>query len=332
MITESINTALLDGDNERLYELVLGETDPDTLEFSIEHYLANSLKARPTSLLFFELSISAVFGFTLSNDEKVVVKLFPEEIFSEHIKTVIKMQSYLFEKGFPCPKPLTDCERLCNAIAFVERLTEEGRFEDCLLPERVQELAREQVRLHSLLKEVKHDGLKEHIIPTERLWPLHLSEFYEFKENNNAEPIDKIALAAKHKVTRQRGALIVGHSDWSAKCTRFTGNRLTAAFDWYSLVAEDERILLGSTAASFWNTPYLDQQEPPTISLMEDYIRAYETAAGKEFSQDDRLIIRAAMAYRLALLARCYQSTRDEACSSSAFCQSLVKLGTELVD
>ena len=285
MLTESINTALLDGDNERVYEMIFGDTDPDTLEFSLEHFIANELKARPIDLLFFELSVSAVFGIQLSNSSSIVFKFFPESYGKAHLDAVVKTQMSLFESGFPCPKPITQCHSLCSAIGYAEELVEEGTFQEKVEKVSLNELAKGQHTIHTMLQNVDAKGLKRFLIPRE------------------GEESDELAKKAQELVCAHEPRLIVGHGEWGFKCTRFESNKLVAAFDWYSLVAEDELVLLGVAAASHWQSPYGNSKIEPNLPLMKDYVEAYQNARGRPFNFGEKLIINAAMAYRLVQLS-----------------------------
>ena len=212
MITESINTALLDGDNERVYEMIFGDTDPDTLEFSLDHFIANELKARPSDLLFFELSVSAVFGIQLSNSQSIVFKFFPESYGREHLEAVIKTQKSLYERGFPCPKPLTECHTLCSAIGYAEELVEEGSFQEAGQPFVLSELAEKQCALQQILTELDCRGLNEYVIAR------------EIKEMTD------LAARAHEVICAHEPNFIVGHGDWGVKMYTFSRKQTRRCF------------------------------------------------------------------------------------------------------
>ena len=265
--------------------MIFGDTDPDTLEFSLEHFIANELKAHPVDLLFFELSVSAVFGIQLSNSSSIVFKFFPENYGKAHLDAVVKTQTLLFENGFPCPKPITRCHSLCSAIGYAEELIEGGTFQETVERESINELARGQHSIHTILQNIDTNGLNRFLIPRE------------------SKEADELAQKAQKLLCAHEPRLIVGHSEWGFKCTRFENNKLVAAFDWYSLVEEDELVLLGVAAASHWQSPYGNRSIEPKLSLMKDYVEAYQSARGRPFNIAEKLIINAAMAYRLTQLS-----------------------------
>ena len=88
-----------------------------------------------------------------------------------------------------------------------------------------------------------------------------------------------------------------------SKCTRFHENKLVAAFDWYSLVREDELVLVGVTAASYWQSNQIGQDMEPNTSFMEKYLAAYVSARGKPFTASEDKVIRAAMSFKLTQMS-----------------------------
>jgi hypothetical protein len=65
------------------------------------------------------------------------------------------------------------------------------------------------------------------------------------------EWVDEFAARARSGLRAPAGDVVVGRGDWSVKHFRSVGDRVSAVYDWDSLVATDEPRIIGQAGASF---------------------------------------------------------------------------------
>jgi hypothetical protein len=74
---------------------------------------------------------------------------------------------------------------------------------------------------------------------------------------------------------------VIGHADWRVEHLRFSGARISASYDWDSILPLHETEFVGITAPSYttdW-TGYAPGRVP-TVEAVRDFVRNYETAPG----------------------------------------------------
>ncbi|MDN5305137.1 MAG: hypothetical protein PWP46_2023 [Fusobacteriaceae bacterium] len=54
--------------------------------------------------IFIEVSVGLVLGITLNNVERKLVKILPGSSDYKELESIIEIQQYLYDNGFPCPK------------------------------------------------------------------------------------------------------------------------------------------------------------------------------------------------------------------------------------
>jgi hypothetical protein len=89
---------------------------------------------------------------------------------------------------------------------------------------------------------------------------------------------------------------VVGHADWWSENIRWQGRQLHVVFDWDSIVAQPEPILVGAAAYMFAATSFEIEGSAPGASVAESerFLREYERARGLAWSRDDREVAWAA--------------------------------------
>jgi aminoglycoside phosphotransferase (APT) family kinase protein len=121
-----------------------------------------------------------------------------------------------------------------------------------------------------------------------------------------AEWIEEIGARARALLeAAPRTAPVVGHFDWRSENIPVAGGRVVAVFDWDSVGAATEPIVVGSATHHFtldWRAPV---PHVPTLDEVRAFVADYETARGKPFTTAERVAARTAYVFCTAYGARC---------------------------
>jgi hypothetical protein len=118
--------------------------------------------------------------------------------------------------------------------------------------------------------------------------------------------MDALAVRAREVRHRARGDRVVGHFDWRVEHARFEAGRLVTTYDWDSLHAELEPVLVGAAAHAFtadWQRGGF--LSVPSLDEMRAFAEDYERTRGKPFDAAERSTLAASLVYSLAYTARC---------------------------
>jgi hypothetical protein len=294
---------------------LFGSDDPGTVVTTIETFCRNALGSPLHETIFYEVSLGIVVGLSLADGRHVVIKGLIEERPLAYLRAVVRVQRYLLAQGFPCTRPLYDPLPLGRGLALVEALDASGEFHDAHDPRWRRPLAEHLAWLIRLLRHPEKivgvtPDLFDFRLPADTLWGKPHSNIFDFAATTQgAEWIDEIARKAKSILDNRAGDLVLGHTDWSTKHVRYTGDKVHIIYDWDSLALNKEPAIVGSAAMYYTYIPFLpDASGSPTREETLAFIADYETARGKAFSQEERLTLNAAITYSYAYSARCEHS------------------------
>jgi len=142
------------------------------------------------------------------------------------------------------------------------------------------------------------------------LWPEPHDVRLDFGATaRGAEWIDALAGAARERLQDLGGTQVVGHFDWRVENLGFAGRRIVAIYDWDSVCAAPEAVVVGNTAAQFtvdWGGGNPDPL--PSLSQMRDFVDDYVQARGRSFSSSEWELLDAANLALCAYGARCQHS------------------------
>jgi hypothetical protein len=131
--------------------------------------------------------------------------------------------------------------------------------------------------------------------PPAGVWPEPLDPRLSFTAPvPEAAWIDALGLRARRRRRAATGTAVVGHGDWHAEHVRVAGGRVTAVYDWDSLMRAPEPFLVGCAVAGF--TADWSRHEPPVVPPLasaETFLERYEAARGAPFSPAERTTVRA---------------------------------------
>jgi hypothetical protein len=261
----------------------------------------------------FEVSVGALFGLRLEDGSRVALKIHSGRTGQDYLEAVQKVQAALWERGFPCPRPLGVRER-----ATLEEWRAEGVYRDAHEPEVRRVVAEQLARLLRVTRELGPvAGLEPFFPPPEGpLWPTPHNVLFDFEATGaGAEWIDEIARKAKPLRDARVGELVIGHGDWTVKHFRFDGLRPTVVYDWDSLYTDFETVYVGGSAATFTYTEHFPVHLWPTAAEARAFFDDYDRARGAALAPAERAAAQAAAVYNRAYSTRCSHAlggdTRD---------------------
>jgi len=242
-----------------------------------------------------------------------VIKAHQPERSREFLAEVVRVQSYLAERGLFATKVLAGPLPIGRGQAIVETYAEIGSKADAHRPEIRGALA---AALHAIVQAceplVEMTALAPGLLASagDALWPTPHSKLFDFAASaKGAEWIDDIAERARARMSPV-GRRVIGHSDWRAEHVRFLADRAIVAFDWDSLRCEREPALIGAAAHAFcadWSQG--DHRQAPSLDEARAFVRDYERARVEMFSSEERRLCGAGLAYASAYTARCGHAT-----------------------
>jgi hypothetical protein len=253
----------------------------------------------------FRVSIGALFGLELHDGSRVALKIHTPAYSSEYLAAAQAVQEHLWQRGFPCPRPLGTRGR-----ATLEEWRDQGLYRDGHLPEVRRALAFALARLIELTDELRPLPRLERGFAFPRgatqLWPTPHNVLFDFEATKaGAEWIDEIAAAAAAVRDERIGREVVGHGDWVANQVRFDGAEPCVAYDWDSLETDREPNLLGCAAATFTYNEQLPVELEPSVEETRAFVADYEAARGASLTADERCATCAAAVYVRAYATRC---------------------------
>jgi hypothetical protein len=291
---------------------VFGTTDAAEIAAWIEDAVMDALGARVASARFYRVSVGCVAGIDLEDGRAVVMKAQRSGRAAAYFAACHAVQRLLASEGFPCPRPIGEASRRGDAWITFEELVEAGERGDAHDPEVRAALASSLARMVEIARPLGAASALGRAwftaIPDERIWPRPHSPLFDFEATREgAEWIDAIARRARAARAAARGEPVVGHFDWRVEHARFDADaRLVASYDWDSLHAELEPVLVGANAHAFtadWQRE--DLVRVPTFDEIEAFLSDYAAARGEPFTRAERALARASCAYSLAYTARC---------------------------
>jgi len=292
---------------------LFGSHEPEIVQDELVRFCLVALGARPVACRFYEASVGCVAGLDLDDGRSVVVKAHRPHADSAQLAAAQFVQSTLFARGFPCPRPLVGPTVLAHGTATVEELVDAGERR-VAEPAIRSTMAATLAALVDLARDlVDRDGLTRGLLPpASGLWPVPHSPIFDFAASAEGTAwIDDLAAEALGSL-RGDSAVVVGHDDWSVKHFRFENGEVCVVYDWDSVVATDEACIVGQAATSFPATWYLETRVAPTADEARAFVAEYEAAAGRAFTPRERARVGGAATYALAYRARC------EACGNPA--------------
>jgi hypothetical protein len=106
-------------------------------------------------------------------------------------------------------------------------------------------------------------------------WPVPHDPLFDFTTTPvGFEWLDHLAQQAAEALSPRRQPDVIGHSDWVCQNLRFNEDGVSAAYDWDSLLAESEPVLVGVIAGTYTEGSLAGAQAPipqEVVAFLSDY-------------------------------------------------------------
>lgn len=317
-----------------LAESIFGHTDAARVRDGVVAFCDRELDATPAELIFFTMSVGAVFGLRLTDGRDVVVKVHLPREGLDRLACVQRVQRHLADESFPCPRPVGEPARLVDLPATVEEHVGGGEHRDAHDPGVRRTMAATLARLVRLTAEVDDveplgEGWSVH--GGEALWGEPHNALFDFEATaGGAEWIDRLAASARAE--HRPGRRVVAHADWSVKHFRFLGPDVHTIYDWDSLTLDSEASLVAGAAVHF---PYTETFDVPRVASLEElraFVTEYEHERPEPFSPEETRSVAAAAVLALAYTARCEHARNPSGGRpEGSFRDALARFGEELL-
>jgi hypothetical protein len=296
----------------RLEIALLGTDDPAAVAGQLERLVTAAIGA-PTHALLYRTGVGIVAGLAFAEGTAAVVKVHRWNVSNERLAAVQRVQAHLAANGLSAPKPLAGPFQVGEGIATIEEYLPGGAT-DGRSPAVRASLAFELFRFVDATRALSdiHVGPPALLRPPGApLWPEPHSIRFDFDATAaGAEWIDDAARDARQRLEAGRDAFtVVGHFDWRVENLGFDGDHIVAIYDWDSVAAAPEPVIVGVNAAQFctdWTDSSVDPL--PSVPDMIAFVRDYERARGRPFDAADRELLDAANLSLIAYGARCQHS------------------------
>jgi Phosphotransferase enzyme family len=297
-----------------LERTIFGTEDPHVVAQALEAFVARHC-APVEEAVFYRPGVGVVAGLRLSDGTEVVVKVHRWNVSLPRLRAIATVQARVAACGLPAPHPIAGPEGLAGGIAMIEEL-QRGSRADGRRPEVRQALAR---GLHDFvtaalpLAGVADVGPPLMLRPPgEPLWFEPHDVRFDFEATSaGSEWIDELAERARSRLDQVTAPDVIGHFDWRIENLTFDSTAIAGIFDWDSVAAAPESVVVGNTAGQFtadWSTG--GAHPLPTPVEMCAFVNDYEVARGVPFGPDEREAADAANLFLCAYGARCEHSDR----------------------
>ncbi len=291
---------------------VFGTDAPDAIALTVSRLCEDELGSGVAGARFYAVSVGCVAGVELEDGRAVVLKVQRASRPLAYFAACHRVRRHLAAAGFPCPAPVGEPTSLgSGALVTCEELDARGEWRDAHDPEVRGVMTATLAELVGLARGFASDpafsGAWFTTIPEGRTYPRPHSPLFDFDRTaEGAGWIDALAGRARARRHQGKGDLVVGHFDWRVEHLRFSGGRVVTSYDWDSLHAELETVLVGAAAHAFtadWQRD--DVVRVPSGEELALFVEDYERARGVPFDAAERATVRASCVYSLCYTARC---------------------------
>jgi hypothetical protein len=296
-----------------LEDVLLGTSDPARIVGLLDEFCRSALGGGLHDVAFYRRGVGAVFGLLLTDTRRVVVKVHRVDLVGDALDGIRTVQRTLADQGLPAPTPIGEPQAMGNGIGAAEEMLTGG---ETLNP---HDASVRRVLAAGLFQFVEAATPMLGIVqlplanpfglPDDRLWPTPHDLRFDFSLPG-AEWIDELAKDARSILDQSAtGSMVIGHADWRIENLRLDRSAVVAIFDWDSVCACPEAVLVGAASVHF-TTDWSDSSADPFPSPDESsaFMKDYAEARGRRFSSPERELAHAAQIYRLAYGARCDHS------------------------
>jgi Ser/Thr protein kinase RdoA (MazF antagonist) len=310
---------IADGMAERsrpLEDVLLGTRDPAAVVDIVSRYCADQLGSEPARFLFHAASVGAVYGMSLTDGRRVVVKIHHAAVTADYLRALQELQRHAAARDLPAPMPLAPPMERASALITAESMLDAGAPPDPYHPRDRDLMARGLARFVAACRDFPAPGRlrsRREVAPGE-IWPPPHDIRFDFPGTSaGAEWIDALGARALERMRRDlaHSPKVLGHADWRREHLRVQAGRLCAIYDWDSVAFREEPLIVAAAMRAFpadWSIE--NHRQYPTLGEMRSFLVEYERERAAPFSEAERATLNAAIVYGAAYTARCEHSDR----------------------
>lgn len=256
-------------------------------------WCAEHLGAEPVGVRFELRSMSTVFGLRLAGGRDVVVKAREDD---GRAASCLAAQTWLADKGFPCPRPLTPAAGVGALTVHAEEFRPGGEP----LPGDSPDVAVRYAAVFARLMAGLADLVVPPPLPNPRwsrwdhpgrgVWP---SIGFLDELDQSAVPADVVDTASRVRARLLAAGLpcVLGHADFEAQNLRWHGTEVWSVDDWDSLGWQPEAALVGAASGVF---PKTGPARLPPVESSAAFLAAYQKLRGRRFAEEEQEVAWAA--------------------------------------
>ena len=295
-----------------LRQALFGTAPPERIARLVGDVVANSL-APVATVQFVHSGVGLVVGATLRDGCAVVVKVHRWNVTHERLLAVQQVQGRLADDGLPAPRPLLPPTPLASGIATVEELRAGGPVDGHAPRIRAAVAAglAAFVDVAGRMEPVPAVGHGALAFTGDGVWAEPHDVRFDFEATAaGAEWIDELAQHARRQMARFTLPDVVAHLDWRVENLGFSGNDITAIYDWDSVGLVPEPVAVGQAAAQFSTDWRIGYETLPSLAEMRSFVHDYEMHRRAPFDAHERVLLDGANLLLCAYGARCQHSDR----------------------
>ncbi|MDQ6742035.1 MAG: aminoglycoside phosphotransferase family protein [Candidatus Dormibacteraeota bacterium] len=291
---------------------LFGAVRRDTIDGWLSSHLRARLGVDLSQIVFRSGRIAAVYGATLDDGRQVAVKVHRRPADLAYLGAAIACQRRLAAAGYPCPRPLDGPATTDGLTAVIETLLTDGLPGDAHEPSIRRAMAEALFEQLELLRGAAVDGLRAGAPAWSHYehgpWPVPHDPIFDFTITLQAFAwLDELARRAAAVLQQARPPDAIAHGDWTCGNVHFKDSRVSSSYDWDSLAAAPEPVLVGLSASSFTSGSTAGATTP-TPEEVTAFLRDYEELRSHPFDESEQRTAAAAVTWVLAYNARCQVS------------------------
>jgi Phosphotransferase enzyme family len=291
---------------------VFGAVGRETVDGWLGRHLRARLGVDLSQVVFRSGRVAAVYGAALSDGGQVAVKVLRRPADLAYLAAAAACQRRLAAAGYPCPEPLDGPSVTEGLTAMIETVRTEGRPGNGHNPATRRAMAGALVEQVRLLRDAAVDdllaGAPAWCHYQHGPWPTPHDPIFNFTSTPEAFGwLDELARQAASVLAHAGAPDAVAHVDWCCGNLRFRDGRVSASYDWDSLAAGPEPVLVGMSAGAFTSGGTAGADTPTPVEVAA-FLQDYEQARSDPFSASEQQTAAAAATWVLTYNARCNAS------------------------
>jgi hypothetical protein len=243
--------------------------------------------------IIFEVGFtSRVLGLRLRDGTEVIVKLRP---FTRRLLGAAEVHSRMWRSGFPCPELVVPPAHFGSTWISAETLVQGGQVltDDAAAPELYAAALADMVARAPGVEDVPA------LVPPPAWlhwnhseagpWPRPEVQQVDLNQLASLSWLLDAAERARHRLSQCSEAPVVSHADWWSENLRWNGHQLHVVFDWDSITAQPESVIVGAAAYMFAATTFEIEGSAPAadVSQSECFLVAHARARGRAWSREE---------------------------------------------